>query len=710
MNRGNRSSLILAAVAILGLAPNASAFDIDLRTNTGFVVWGARPQDNTGRAVAFGDLDGDGYRDIITGSIGVDGNGLTTPNSGAVDIVWGDTRVNLGSSKDLLTQGDIRIEGADTGDQVGVFVVAGDFDNDGLDDLAMGAALADGPGNIRAECGDVYVFYGRSRAAWAGINNVSQRDVIIYGADAGDNSGISLAVGDIDADGADDLLIGGSGMDGPANGRPGAGGLHVVYGGPRPEGGAIDLGAVTLIDGTDAGDLTGRSVASGDLDGDGFDEVIIGVPNAGGPANARSQGGEVAVLWGRTRAAMGQYLDLASGTDFLGYGKETGDGCGTWVKAAGYDGDGYEDLIVGAPLGDAQLNSRINSGEVYLLYGKPRASWGASYDFDLGIAGSGKAWMGEGAGDLLGSALTGGDMDGDGKDDLALGAPLADGIGNGRLSSGEVYVYFGALRGSLPDTATVGGAALTHLRILGADAGDRTGTIMDMGELDGEPDNRLELAMGGPNGDSNANARFDGGEVAIIYGFGQAVPAILADIEASADGGGGAAIRWSTSQQEGIRGFNLYRVSGGAFERVNESVIPVVSGDAASYSFVDADAHEFVTGYEIRQVDSRGHEAFLGYVAFTPAAAPVEFAIRRLGSPFSGGTSFSLSLPSRLAGKPYSVALYDNAGRLVRSLAQGTVAANSLDVGIAGANLRAGVYHVRAIAGDQAVTAKVVKL
>src|SRR5687767_11581409 len=201
MNRGQRSSLLLAAAALVGFATSAAAVDIDLRTNTGFVVWGAVSQDNTGRAVAFGDLDGDGFRDIIIGSIGVDGSGATIPNSGAVDIVWGDTRVNLGASKDLLTDSDVRIEGADTGDQVGVFVVSGDFDGDGLADLAMAASLGDGPGNIRPDAGDVYIYYGRARGAWAGINNVSQRDVIIYGADACDNSGISLAVGDIDADG-----------------------------------------------------------------------------------------------------------------------------------------------------------------------------------------------------------------------------------------------------------------------------------------------------------------------------------------------------------------------------------------------------------------------------------------------------------------------------------------------------------------------------
>jgi len=705
MNRSHRSILLTAAL-LAGFAPAAFAVDIDLRTNTGFIVWGARPQDNSGRAVAFGDLDGDGFRDIIVGSIGVDGNGLTVPNSGAVDIVWGDTRVNLGASKDLLTQADVRIEGADTGDQVGVFVVAGDFDGDGLDDLAMSASLGDGPGNIRPDCGDVYIFYGRARAAWAGITNVSQRDVIVYGADAGDNSGISLATGDVDNDGIDELAIGGSGMDGPANARNSCGGLNLLWGGPRPEGGAIDLGAVTLIDGVDTSDLAGRSLALGDLNGDGLDDIVVGIPNGSGPGNVRAQGGEARVVLGRSRAAMGQYLDLTTSTDVSVWGKEAGDNGGTWVGASDYDGDGFADLVVGVPLADGPGNTRINCGEVYAIYGQ--AAWPAAIDIDLGIAGIGKSWMGEGTGDLLGNSLTGGDLDGDGKDELVFGAPLADGIGNARLSSGEVYLYFGALRGSIADQVTVG--PLSDLRVLGADKGDRYGTIMAMGDLDN--DNGLELAMGGPNGASKLNGRFDAGEVAIIYGFGQVVPALLAEIDASLNEGGGVAVSWSTSQQDQVRGFNVYRVVGGTFEMVNESLIPSATGEAGSYSIVDFDAHAGVTGYEIRQVDGRGAESYLGFVAFTPQVSDVavEFGIRRLASPFSAGTSFTLTLPARLEGKAYSVALYDNAGRLVKRLAAGSVTGGSLDVRLEGAGLRAGVYHVLATAGDARATAKIVKL
>lgn len=710
MRRCDCVALLLGALMTFGFASRASALiNIDLRTNAGFTVYGADVFDATGRAVAMADLDGDGFKDIIIGSIGTDGLGNAVANSGSVDIIWGNTRVALGLSRDLLTGSDVHIDGADTGDQTGTFVVAGDFDADGFADLAIGAALGDGPGNIRQDCGEVYIFYGRSRAAWSGINSITQRDVVVYGADPFDNSGVSLAAGDVDGDGAVDLLIGGSNMDGPANGRNAAGGVNLIWGGPRPESNAVDLGSVVLIDGADAGDLAGRALACGDLDGDGLDDIVVGVPNAGGPGNARAQGGEADVIWGRSKLAMGQYKDLATNTDVVVYGAEAGDNAGTGVDVADYDGDGYGDLIIGEPLGDAVSNSKINAGEVYLIYGQARGTWPVATDLNLGIAGIGKGWVGTDPGDLLGNCVVGGDMDGDGKDDLVLGATLADGNTNSRLSCGEMYLYFGGLRSATPDMIN-NVTTQQDVRIIGAFSGDRTGSIMDMGDLD--MDGKLELAMGAPGSDSNAQARIDAGEVIILYGFGQSVPALLADIDASADENGGAVVTWSTIQPQQIAGFNVYRVLGpGAYELASASMVPAQSGTSGSYRFVDNAVHAGVTGYEIRQIDLGGTEEVLGYVAYTAGAGvSTEFAIRRLASPFAGSTSMLLALPSRMVGKDYRVALYDNAGRMVRALASGKVTGGSLDVSIDGSNLRAGVYHVLVSAGSESLRSKLVKI
>ncbi|MGH7727131.1 MAG: FG-GAP repeat protein, partial [Candidatus Eiseniibacteriota bacterium] len=546
-----RAALGLAVLLLSAPAAHAGLV-FDLRTSSGLVVWGADLFDNSGRAVAMGDVDGDGFRDIIIGSIGTDGAGEVVPNSGAVDIIWGDTRTNLGLTKDLLTQSNVHIDGADTGDQVGIFVVSADFNGDGLADLAVGASLADGPANARTDAGEVYVFYGRARALWAGINSVSQADATLLGEEEGDQAGVSLATGDVDGDGIHDLLVGASSADGDANLKPASGSSYVWFGGPAGAG-DIELSAQLTINGADSGDLSGRSLATGDLDGDGRADIVIGVPNGAGPGNARAQGGEVAIVWGRDQASFLSPIELVSQTDVVIYGPENGDNAGTFVDAADFDGDSFFDVFVGVPLADALANAKINAGEAFLYYGRARAGFPAAIDLQPGLGVDGKRFIGQDAGDLLGSALASGDLDGDGKQEINLGAPLADGVAPVRLSSGEVFMYFGVLRGSLANELQV--EATADLRVLGADAGDRVGTILDMGDLNN--DGGLDLAMGAPGGDSNGNARADGGEVHILYGFGQVVPAILADFDANESASGGVELAWSTGEQSGILGFNL---------------------------------------------------------------------------------------------------------------------------------------------------------
>src|SRR5580765_3780144 len=114
MKRGNCALMLVSALCFVGVSTQAHGMDIDLRTNAGFTVFGADVFDATGRAVAMADLDGDGYRDIIIGSIGTDGAGNVISNSGSVDIIWGDTQANLGVSRDLLASSDVHIDGADT--------------------------------------------------------------------------------------------------------------------------------------------------------------------------------------------------------------------------------------------------------------------------------------------------------------------------------------------------------------------------------------------------------------------------------------------------------------------------------------------------------------------------------------------------------------------------------------------------------------------
>src|SRR5207244_10214445 len=104
-----------------------------------------------------------------------------------------------------------------------------------------------------------------------------------------------------------------------------------------------------------------------------------------------------------------------------------------------------------------------------------RGGWPATLDINSGIAGIGKSWVGTDTGDLLGNSVDSGDMDGDGKDEVVLGATLADGNANSRASAGELYLYFGGLRASTPDV-TPNVSVGNVVRIIGAWPGDRAGS------------------------------------------------------------------------------------------------------------------------------------------------------------------------------------------------------------------------------------------
>jgi uncharacterized repeat protein (TIGR01451 family) len=265
------------------------------------IIYGEEKQDHAGDSVAIGDLNGDGYGDIVVGALWTDGPQNTRPQAGGAYVVL--SSASFGSRmRDLRTQSDLTIFGADTQDRAGMSLATGDINNDGRDDLLVGATYADGPNNGRIWAGEVHVVLGSDSIAnpayRQSVDLRKQADFTVYGADSGDRAGISVASGDVNADGYDDIFVGASFAGGPDNSQTKAGEASLVLGSPAMAG-ALDLasgGAALTICGTDAGDQAGTSLASGDVNGDGCADIIMGANWADGPDDNRKKAGEAYVI------------------------------------------------------------------------------------------------------------------------------------------------------------------------------------------------------------------------------------------------------------------------------------------------------------------------------------------------------------------------------------------------------------------------------
>ncbi|SHN94130.1 RTX toxins and related Ca2+-binding proteins, partial [bacterium endosymbiont of Bathymodiolus sp. 5 South] len=329
---------------------------------------------------------------------------------------------------------------------------AGDVNGDGLDDLIVGAKNAKVGKEYSA--GKSYVVFGKQD----NTNTIDLSDIaygiggfVINGQSAGDQSGWSVSsAGDVNGDGLDDLIVGANTAS--PSGKTKAGKSYVVFGkqGTDP----IELSVITagkggfVINGELVRDFSGCSVSSaGDVNGDGLDDLIIGAMYA----KYANQGnivmsGKSYVVFGKKDNTAINLSDIAAGTGgFVINGESTRDYSGDSVSSAGdVNGDGLDDLIVGAH--EADPSNKINAGKSYVVFGKKD-----TYSIELSdISSSGIGGFvinGELAYNESGwSVSSAGDVNGDGLDDLIVGAYGAD-AGNlysiKKYNVGKSYVVFG---------------------------------------------------------------------------------------------------------------------------------------------------------------------------------------------------------------------------------------------------------------------------
>ena len=444
----------------------------DLNGNNGFILRGIDPSDGSGESVSnAGDINGDGFEDIIIGAQNAYPNGKSFPGgtiigSGASYVVFGGDDVGTTGHLELSTlngKNGFVINGIDPFDALGLSVSnAGDINGDGIDDIILGAPFASSyETNGNAYVGESYVVFGQAQIGKDGSLELSELDgkngFILEGIEENrlGISGLSVSnAGDVNGDGIDDLIIGAPGAD--PGGNNGAGESYLVFGKTNiGSSGSLPLSTLDgsngfVIKGIDEGDDSGRSVSNaGDVNGDGIDDLIIGAPQ-GEPNNA----GESYVVFGNGNIGSSGYLPLSEldgSKGFVIQGIDQEDNSGRSVSSAGdVNGDGIDDLIIGAP--DVELNGNRSTGASYVVFGGRNLGSNGSLELSYLDGTNGFVIKGINEYDRSGSSVSNaGDINGDGLDDLIIGAPGAD--PDEKNGAGESYVIFGVEQ-SVPNKIT----------------------------------------------------------------------------------------------------------------------------------------------------------------------------------------------------------------------------------------------------------------
>ncbi|MDG6225036.1 MAG: FG-GAP-like repeat-containing protein, partial [Candidatus Thermoplasmatota archaeon] len=482
------------------LIPSGGGSALDVMVDAEWRIWGDIETDHFGVSIAAGDLDGDGLGDLAVG----------IPHS-SYGKVAGVVLLFFARDKDELmtingfSDADVIIQGVNTNDRFGEKLSMIDLDGDGKSELIVSAPFADGIGNARRDCGEIYIISGKERVHYGsmdGIENLTDWGHII-GRDAGDHQGMRMAFGDLNADGIVDLVLGSDGTGGTANSAN-----ESVGGSPWGENGVIGSWEIDVILGTgsrlgthdigvsgsrvryygghlsDALDIPthiGNGLVVTDMDGDGHEDLTFSyrygsegwvVMSKGGPSFPFVEPNSSYVFPDPAPLTTNNPHPIFKPNLTISLGPDGFDEALLFTGNA--NGDGHADLLVGMTGAPAWEKRRHSAGQIDLYLGGAIPPSGRMYR-------SNATWtlFGEDASDRLGTGILMVDREKDGFDEFYIATPNSDGYQNTMDGAGELYGF--NFSGSFPRHSNVSDASL----IMSGRAGYRSFSEIAIMDMDG---------------------------------------------------------------------------------------------------------------------------------------------------------------------------------------------------------------------------------